>query len=389
MVRGQALPLRGIRVANFGVGGVAPWASSLLAQLGATVVKIEAPNEFIMYTLPPWRGLTTTYAALNANVRSVRLNLKVDADRELAWTLAGTADVMLENFRSGAIDRMGFGFETVAARNPRIIFCSSSGYGRSGEMAGLPCTDPHMQAFSGFAALNGEEAGGERVRYYGLIDLYCGHLICEAVLAALVARKRDRKPQYIEMTMLGGATSALMTRLASRLRGGPAPTHRPVRHCAPDGLYPTADGTIAVTVEDDCGFKSLCALIDRAELAQDARFASSSARLANAEVLDAELRAVFLAAPCDWWLVALGRGGIACGRVHSDHDVAAHRDTWRRGHLREIQINDAGTLRAAAPAWDFEDVEPVRGLAPRPGEHSDLFRSDPGNFWALLEEEEN
>ena len=385
---GRALPLRGIRVANFGVGGVAPWASSLLAQLGATVVKIEAPNEFIMYTLPPWRGLTTTYAALNANVRSVKLNLKRDADRDLAWTLAETADVLVENFRSGAIDRMGFGFDAVAARNPKIIFCSSSGYGRTGEMAGLPCTDPHMQAFSGFAALNGEEAGGERVRYYGLIDLYCGHLICEAVLAALVARRREGKPQYIEMTMLGGATSALMTRLASRLRGGPAPTHRPVRHCAPDGLYPTADGAIAITIENDSGFKSLCDLLGRAELAQDARFALSTARLVNAEALDAELRAIFLAAPCDWWLVVLGRGGIACGRVHSDYEATAHRDTWRRGHLREIQIKDAGTLRAAAPAWDFEGVEPVRGVAPRPGEHSDLFRNDPANFWTRLEEEE-
>ena len=145
---GRALPLRGIRVANFGVGGVAPWASSLLAQLGATVVKIEAPNEFIMYTLPPWRGLTTTYAALNANVRSVKLNLKRDADRDLAWTLAETADVLVENFRSGAIDRMGFGFDAVAARNPKIIFCSSSGYGRTGRDGGAAVHRPaHASVF--------------------------------------------------------------------------------------------------------------------------------------------------------------------------------------------------------------------------------------------------
>ncbi|MGC1357429.1 MAG: CoA transferase, partial [Xanthobacteraceae bacterium] len=117
-------------------------------------------------------------------------------------------------------------------------------------------------------------------------------------------------------------------------------------------------------------------------------FGLSSARLVNAEALDAELRAIFLAAPCDWWLVVLGRGGIACGRVHSDYEATAHRDTWRRGHLREIQIKDAGSLRAAAPAWDFEGVEPVRGVAPRPGEHSDLFRNDPANFWTRLEEEE-
>jgi crotonobetainyl-CoA:carnitine CoA-transferase CaiB-like acyl-CoA transferase len=95
-------------------------------------VQIEAPNEFIMYTLPPWRGLTTTYAALNANCRSVRLNLKQESDRDLAWRLVETADVMLENFRAGAIDRMGFGFAAVAERNPSIVFCSSSGFGREG-----------------------------------------------------------------------------------------------------------------------------------------------------------------------------------------------------------------------------------------------------------------
>ena len=132
------LPLSGARVVNFGVGGVAPWAASQLAQLGATVVKIEAPNEFIMYTLPPWRGLTTTYAALNANCRSVKLNLKDEGDRQLAWQLLESADVMVENFRSGAIDRMGFGFDAVSRRNPRIVFCSSSGFGREGAMAGLP-----------------------------------------------------------------------------------------------------------------------------------------------------------------------------------------------------------------------------------------------------------
>ena len=163
------LPLRGIRVANFGVGGVAPWGSSLLAQLGATVVKIEAPNEFIMYTLPPWRGITTTYAALKANVHSVKLNLEDAGDHELAWQLAETADVMVENFRSGAIDRMGFGFDAVSARNPDIIFCSSTRLWPQRPDGGLPCTDPHMQAFSGFAALNGEEPGGERSRYYALI----------------------------------------------------------------------------------------------------------------------------------------------------------------------------------------------------------------------------
>src|SRR5262249_50584840 len=197
-VKASALPLHGIRVVNFGVGGVAPWAASLLAQLGATVVKIEAPNEFIMYTLPPWRGLTTTYAALNANSCSVKLNLKDEGDRQLAWQLVESADVMIENFRSGAIDRMGFGFDAVAVRNPRIVFCSSRVLGRGGDMAGLPCTAPHTQASSGSAPLNGNTGGGDRSRYCGMIVLYCGHLISGAVLPALPPRRSADKPQYIE-----------------------------------------------------------------------------------------------------------------------------------------------------------------------------------------------
>ena len=245
-----------------------------------------------------------------------------------------------------------------------------------------------MQAFSGFAALNGEEPGGERVRYYALIDLYCGHLICEAVLAALVARRRDRKPQYIEMTMLGGATSALMTRLASRLRGGrrrlidlyaiarPTGSTRP-----PMARSPSRSKTMMRFAR--------CALRSSAPIwREDARFATAAARLVNAEALDADLRQAFSTSPCDWWLVALGRAAVACGRVHADHEVVAHRDTWRRGHLRDIEIRDAGTLRASSPPWDFEGIEPVPGFAPRPGEHTELLRNDATNFWACLEKEE-
>jgi len=383
----RKLPLTGVRVVNFGVGGVAPFAASQLAQLGATVVKIEAPNEFIMYTLPPWRGLTTTYAALNANCRSVTLNLKDDTDRALAWRLVETADVMLENFRSGAIDRMGFGFAVVAARNPRIVFCSSSGFGREGEMAGLPCTDPHIQAFSGFAALNGRSQAGERVRYYGMIDLYTGQRICEAVLAALIARRRRAQPQYIEMTMLGAATALLLTQFAGYLGSGPPPTHR-ARHVAPDGLYPTADQPIAITVEDNAQFCAFCNAIGRDDLRADSRFVTAPARLANMTVLDEEIARTLATAPSDWWLVTLRRSGVPCARAHHDHEARAHVDMWRRGNLREIAVAGAGTLQAAAPPWDFEGIDQVAGCAPRPGQDTDLLRRAADGFWEAIEKEE-
>jgi crotonobetainyl-CoA:carnitine CoA-transferase CaiB-like acyl-CoA transferase len=380
-------PLTGIRVVNFGIGGVAPFAASQLAQLGATVVKIEAPNEFIMYTLPPWRGLTTTYAALNANCRSATLNLKDQADRAHAWRLIETADVMLENFRSGAIDRMGFGFAAVAIRNPRIVFCSSSGFGREGEMAGLPCTDPHIQAFSGFAALNGRTQAGERVRYYGMIDLYTGQRVCEAVLAALVARRRRARPQYIEMTMLGAATAMLLTQFAGYVRGGPSPTNRTARHTAPDGVYATADHPIALTVECDAQFGALCGALDRDDLHADSRFVTGPARLANMVALDEELARILATAPSDWWLVALRRAEVPCARAHLDHEASAHVDMWRRGNLREIAVTGAGTLRAAAPPWDFEGIDQVAGRAPKPGQDTDLLRRGADAFWEAVEQE--
>ena len=383
----RVLPLSRVRVVNFGIGGVAPFAASQLAQLGATVVKVEAPNEFIMYTLPPWRGLTTTYAALNANCRSVTLNLKDEADRALAWQLVETADVMLENFRSGAIDRMGFGFAAVAARNPRIVFCSSSGFGREGEMAGLPCTDPHIQAFSGFAALNGRSQAGERVRYYGMIDLYTGQRVCEAVLAALVARRRRAQPQYIEMTMLGAASALLLTQFAGLLCGGPPPTHCNLRHTAPDGVYPTLEGPIALTVENDAQFAALCRALDRDDLRADSRFATAPARLANMAVLDEELTKTLVTAPSDWWLAALRRSGVPSARAHLDHEASAHVDMWRRGNLREIEVAGAGKLRAAAPPWDFDGIDQVAGRAPKPGQDTDLLRRAPDAFWQAVEQE--
>jgi crotonobetainyl-CoA:carnitine CoA-transferase CaiB-like acyl-CoA transferase len=338
--------------------------------------------------LPPWRGLTTTYAALNANCRSVKLNLKDEADRQLAWQLVESADVLLENFRSGAIDRMGFGFGVVAARNPSIVFCSSSGFGRAGEMAGLPCTDPHIQSFSGFAVMNGTEQAGERVRYYGMIDLYTGQLICGAVMAALLARRRRNRPQYVEMTMLGAATSMLLTKYAEHLRGGPPPSRRTSYHCAPDGLYPTQAGSVAVSVESDAQFRALCRALEREDLAEDARFASMQDRLANVQPLDDELVSAFSSAPSDWWLIALRRAGVPCARVHLDHEASAHRETWQRGHLREVCVREAGALRVAAPPWDFEGIDPVPGRAPRPGQDTDLLRKGIVGFWNALEREE-
>ena len=371
---------------DFGIGGVGPWAGSQLAQLGATVIKVEAPNEFILQVLPPWRGLTTTYACLNVAKRSARLNLKEAEDRERAWRLLEAADVLIENFRSGAMGRLGFGFDAVAARNPRIVYCSSSGFGSRGAMAGLACTDPHMQAFSGFAALNGQRPTGERMRYYAAIDLYTSTVIVEAVLAALIERERGGGPQKVEMTMLGAATSLMLTQWGEHLAGGPPPG--PLgprgRHVAPDGLFRASDGALALTAETDAVFAALCRAMGRQDLLADPRFATPSARLEEAAALHEELERTLASRPVDWWLAALRRAGVPSARVQLDHEAAAHRESWSRGHLRALHVEEAGSLLAAGPPWDFEGVEPVPARAPRPGQDTAAIAADPAGAWERL-----
>ena len=228
-------PLADVRVVDFGVGGVGPFAATLLAWLGADVVKVEAPNEFILDVRPTVGGLSTTYLALNQGKRSVRLDLKNEADRELARGLVADADVVIENFRPGALSRIGFGFDELSSLNPRLVYCSVTGFGGVGPLSGEPCTDPHMQAFSGFAMANADEEGlPRRIRYYGFVDLVTSTVAAEAVCAALLARRAGGGPVRVETSMLEAVTDVLRT-------SAQLPRHEL------DGLFRARDCDVAVT----------------------------------------------------------------------------------------------------------------------------------------------
>jgi crotonobetainyl-CoA:carnitine CoA-transferase CaiB-like acyl-CoA transferase len=384
----RRLPLSGVRVLDFGIGGVGPWAGSQLAQLGATVVKVEAPNEFILEVLPRWRTATTTYRALNLCKRSVKLNLKDQTDLDTAWTLVDGADVMLENFRSGAIGRMGFGFDDVRARNPRIVYCSANGFGSEGDMAGLACIDPHMQAFSGFASLNGSLPDGERLRFYGAIDLFTSGLIVEAVLAALIQRERTGEAQQVEVTMLGGATTAMLSQLADRAvrSGQAAPMGHQGRYVHPDGLYRTLDRQVAVTVEDDETFRRFCDAIGRPDLFECDEFNTAQARIIHRDALDGEIEKTLPSLPAEWWLIALRRARVPSAPVHYDHELMAHYETWQRGHIRRMEDFDPATgdaMLVAGPPWEFEGIPAEAARSPYPGKHNDTLHRN-GDSWDEL-----
>jgi crotonobetainyl-CoA:carnitine CoA-transferase CaiB-like acyl-CoA transferase len=335
-------PLAGVRVVDFGVGGVGPFSATLLAWLGADVVKVEAPNEFIMTVRPYVGGVSSTYLAINQGKRSVELDLKAPSDHELARRLVAGADVLLENFRPGAMNRLGLGFEEVAALNPAIVYCSATGFGWAGPLAEQPCTDPHMQAFSGFAWGNADGGRPRRIRYYGFVDLVTSCTIAEAICAALLERSYAGGAFRLETSMLHAA-------VAAQLAVQPAPF---------DDLLPTGDGAVAITCRSEA----------ESRLLADA--------LGGAAPADA-----VAGAPAAAWVARLARQGLPCARAISDDDAMARADLWRLGVLRELVLPHAPSLVTGGPPWDLGGpLAPIE--APLPGDATDALRERPERFWS-------
>ncbi len=263
-------PLAGVRVVDFGVGGVGPFTATLLAWLGADVVKVEAPNEFIHAASvgPMANGVSTTYMAINQGKRSIRLDLKQADDLALARALVADADVVVENFRPGALDRLGLGFDAVRELNPSVVYTSVNGFGAVGPLSGEPCTDPHMQAFSGFAARNADPRDGvpRRLRYYALVDLLTSCAVAEATCAGLLERRREGGAVRVETSMLQAVSDAL--------GGTSAPD--PV----PNVILGTADGHAAVTCVDDESWRNLVGVAGSPLLGRSVAAAPRRARCA-------------------------------------------------------------------------------------------------------------
>jgi crotonobetainyl-CoA:carnitine CoA-transferase CaiB-like acyl-CoA transferase len=360
-------PLAGVRVVDLGVGGVGPFSATLLGWLGADVVKVEAPNEFILAVRPTVAGLSSTYLALNQGKRSVALDLKQEADRELAFALIDDADVVIENFRPGALARIGFGFEGLASRNPALVYCSASGFGWTGPLRDEPCTDPHMQAFSGFAAGNaGADGRPRRIRYYAFMDLVTSAIIAEAVCAGLLVRATDGGPVQIETSMLHAAMEAQAAL-------------REEADC-PDGVFETADGYIALTCRSDDEWLGLVDLLPAGPLLESDRFRERAGRLSHRDELCDALGEALLREPSAAWERALAARGVPCSRVLHDDEVLDRKGYWDLGLLRSLPIPGGPDLVAGGPPWSFGSLVPGP-TAPAPGGDTEALRSGSATFW--------
>jgi crotonobetainyl-CoA:carnitine CoA-transferase CaiB-like acyl-CoA transferase len=291
-------PLAGIRVLDLSAFAVGPWAAALLGALGADVVKIDPPyGDHIRRVRPTRHGEATTYTVCNLGKRSIELDLKDPEQRAKAHELAAECDVVLENSREGAMDRLGMGYEALRAINPRLVYCASSSFGSTGPLAAVGSTDPQGQAFSGFVSIQGEAGGSpEFLRYVAVVDLGTSAALVAAALIGLSRRARTGVGCAVKTSQLEGALALQTTRIAEHLVAGVAPGPRGSATTAvvPSQAFGCRDRTpLLVSAADDGSWRRLCAALDLPELADDARFATNRDRVAHRDALVGLLAAEF------------------------------------------------------------------------------------------------
>ena len=317
---GRRGPLDGILVADLSRVLAGPYCSMLLADMGATVIKVESPagDDTRTWAPPEKDGISTYYLSINRNKRSIVLDLKNPDDLAVAKSLLRRADIALENFKPGGIDRLGLGYDDVKDDNPGLIYLSISGFGTA-EGASLPGYDLVAQAVSGLMSLTGEPDGPALRAGISVFDVMTGLHGLIGVLAALNQRRETGLGQHIEVNLLSSAMSGLVNQTAAFTAGGVVPRRMGNAHPSvyPYQTMPTKDRDVIITAANDRQFASLCEVIGIAEVAIDERFARNADRTANRDQLHPMLVEALSKWSADDLFIALNAAGVPCGPINS------------------------------------------------------------------------
>ena len=368
-------PLEGIRVLDFTQMMAGPLCAMLLGDLGADVIKIEPPEgDAIRRTGDTFLGgETESFLSFNRNKRSVVIDLKAEAGQEAGRGLAAGADVVLENFRPGSAERLGVGYETLRALNPRLVYCSISGFGREGADRARPALDPVIQAMSGIMQLTGSDETGPLRTGFPFSDLVTPLFATIGVLAALRVRERTGRGQRVDLSMLDATIFGMMPREAYFFATGRTPSRLGNEHyqIAPWNTYETADGRYMIVVAHTEKFwHALLTALDAPELGADPRFLSNADRVRNRTALNARLAAAFRAVSLDEWTPRLTAAGVLFAPVRSLPEVFSDPRV-RREMLVELDHPTAGRITVLANPLRFSETPAtVRRCPPRLGEHT-------------------
>ncbi|HEY5828742.1 MAG: CaiB/BaiF CoA transferase family protein [Hyphomicrobiaceae bacterium] len=367
------LPLHGVRVLEFASVIAGPYCSYMLTLLGAETVKIERPST------GDWMrgqggdaelvaaGMGSAFLSCNAGKRSVALNLKDARGVKIAREIASRVDVMIENWRPGTAHRLGVGFEAIRAVNPRIVYCSISGFGQDGPMSPRPAYDHIIQAVSGIMSVTGTPETAPSRTGPPLVDYLTGLSAAIAILAALRERDRTGEAQSIDVGMLDCAVAGMGSMLSAHVNGGlpAAPVGNAAASGAPSsGMFPTSTSPLALVANTEAQFAALCGVLGRPELANDPRFREPAPRKQNQDALRAIIAACLTGRPAIEWERMLAEVGVPAGAVRSVPELVDDAQISARDLFRRLELPEQGrdvALPTAGFKLNGRRVAPERG----------------------------
>jgi len=343
-------PLDGIRVIDFTRILAGPFAAMFLGDMGAEVIKIEEPGKGDdTRGWPPFVGGEATYfLSVNRSKKSVTLNMKAPESRDILTKLIAKADVVLENFRPGTMERLGVGYTELRALNPRLVYCSISGFGESGPEASRPGYDLIVQGESGVMDITGFPDGPPVKVGNSIGDLVAGMSAAQGVTLALLARERTGRGQKVEIGMLDVMAALLTYQAGLYWNGGGRPTRRGNQHpsIVPYEVFQAKDAYLTLGVANNSLWERTCRALGREDLTRDPRFDTEANRVGNRDALIPILNDVFAARTADEWLTRLEQAGVPAGRIKTVAEVCESPHLAARGMVVKLPHPKAGEIRA-------------------------------------------
>ena len=369
-------PLAGIRVIDLTRVLAGPFCSMSLGDMGAEVIKVEEPGRGDdTRGWPPFTGGEATYfMSVNRNKKSLTLNMKAPEGQAILRRLIAKADVVLENFRPGTMERLGFGYDALRKLNPRLIYCAISGFGESGPESSRPGYDLIVQGESGVMDLTGFPDGPPVKVGNSVGDLVSGMAAAQGVALALLSRAKSGKGQKVEIGMLDVMASLLTYQAGLYWNAGGKPARRGNQHpsIVPYEVFQAQDAYMTLGVANNSLWERMCRAIGREDLAQDPRFDSEAKRVTNREALIPALNAEFGRRPAADWLKRLDEAGVPAGRIKTVAEVCESEHLRARGMFVNVQHPKAGSVTAMGVPIRLWDT-PGAASAPAPllGQHTD------------------
>lgn len=376
-------PLENIRVLDITRALAGPYCTMMLGDLGAEVIKVEAPGSgdesrswgppFVGAPYAQYPGESAYFIASNRNKKSITINLKNPEGQTIIRKLVEFSDVFVENFRTGVLDKMGLGYADLQKLNQRLVYCSISGYGRNGPYADRPGYDAILQAEGGLMSITGPVDGAPSRVGIPIIDITTGMFSATAILAALRARDLNGEGQLIDMSLFDTHLALLANVASNYLVGGTPPRRYGNAHpnLTPYEAFHARDRWLVLGAANDRQWESLCQVLGCSELIDDIRFKTNGARLANRESLLDILSKILVTRDADYWLELFGKAGLPCGPINSIPEVFEDPHTLARNLILNVDHPTAGSVKLTGFPYKFSQT-PAEVHLPPPllGEHT-------------------